>query len=53
MTIYNEIGNYPECDIFNVIGTHKFIESGTIRKCNFVEIGIALFEEEYHYGDGL
>lgn len=53
MTIYNEIGNYPECDIFNAIGTHKLIESVTIRKCNFVEIGIALLEEEYHYGGRL
>lgn len=33
------------CGSLNVIGPHKLIGSGTIRKCGFSRVGVALFEK--------
>lgn len=41
------------CGGLNVIGPHKPIGSGTIRRCSFVEAGVALLEEVRHYGGRL
>ena len=41
------------CGSFNVICSHKLIESGTIRRYGFVKLGVALLEEMCHCGDKL
>ena len=47
------------CDGLNRYGIHRFIclnawsiESGTIRRCGFVGVGVALLEEMCHWGVG-
>ena len=37
----------------NIIGSYNFIESGTIRRCGFDGVGVALLEEVWHFGDRL
>ena len=39
-----------KCGSLNVIGPHKFMESGTIRGCDLIEISVALLEEVCHCG---
>ena len=45
-------GQGVECVSLNVFGPHKFIGSGTTRKCDFVRVDMVLLEEVYHCGDG-
>lgn len=37
----------------NVIGPHKLIGTGSIRRCDFIQVGMALLEEVCHCGGGL
>ena len=41
------------CGSLNVIGSHKLIGSGTISRCGFVGVSVALLEEVCHCGGGL
>ena len=40
------------CASLNVIGSHKSIGSGTIRKCGFVGVGMALLQKCVTVGAG-
>ena len=42
-----------ECGSLNVTGPHILIGSGTIRRCGFVDVGMALLEEVCHCRGGL
>ena len=41
------------CGVLNVIGPHNLMGSGTIGRCGFIAMGIALLEEACLYGSGL
>ena len=41
------------CGSLNVIDPHNLIASGSIRKCGFVGVGMALLEKVCHHGGGL
>ena len=40
------------CDSLNVIGPHNLTKNGTIRRCGFVGVSMALLEEVRQYGGG-
>lgn len=39
-----------QCGSLNAFGSHKFIESGVIRGCDFVGVGVNLLEKVGHCG---
>ena len=41
------------CGSLNVIDPHNLIGSDTIKRCDFVGVGVALLKEVYHCGGGL
>ena len=46
------VGRVDTYGRMNVTGPHKLIGSGTIRRCGFLGVGVALLEEVYAVGTG-
>ena len=49
----HEVSEDKDCHYLNIIAPHTLIESGTLRRCVFVGVGVALLEEVHHCGGGL